>query len=50
MLGSLGLSRTWQFGEDRQDGGGGVGRAYLPGGRVSSEIGKHPGEPVIDLI
>lgn len=49
MLGSLGLSKMWQFREERQDEGGYVG-PYLPGGRVSSEIGEHPGEPVIDLI
>lgn len=26
------------------------GMAHLPGGSVSSEIGEHPGEPVIDLV
>lgn len=29
---------------------GGTGMPHLPGGRVSPEIGEHPGEPVIDLI
>lgn len=28
----------------------GRGRPHLPGGGVSSEIGEHPGKPVIDLI
>lgn len=31
-------------------GQGGKGTPHLPGGRVSPEIGEHPGEPVIDLI